>query len=343
MGTRARNVARCGSWQRARKDKEKRDDKKDRESCLAHHCFHQPVLVGASQLAQDHNHLDLRRQSTPDKDAQNMGLGCRPAAVLVEQPRLVMCEQHRIFNRMRCTSQAHAAGKPSCMDMTHLAQRPQTSSKKRKTQRARLRDVLGAQARQAMQVVIAGDSSCLRDVLGAQARQARQLTAPAGSSKSASKAVALACGMFWKRRQWSDSVDPGKLSPPMAMPSYSPSVARASTLYISFDMPPDLETKATEPGRCSRQAMMLSSVPAVSPILNAPACGLNGFKLRGSVCNPHVRDAKQRRVNKTKKGERGLMAGDGGLRGAANVADSDRAGLRFECLPVAMSPWQYIG
>jgi hypothetical protein len=38
-------------------------------------------------------------------------------------------------------------------------------------------------------------------------------------------------------------------------------------------MPPDLETKPTLPGRYSLQAMMLSSVPAVSPIRNAPAWG----------------------------------------------------------------------
>mmetsp|Transcript_43613 Transcript_43613/g.130766 ORF Transcript_43613/g.130766 Transcript_43613/m.130766 type:complete len:292 (+) Transcript_43613:1025-1900(+) len=89
---------------------------------------------------------------------------------------------------------------------------------------------------------------------------------------SPSTTIILTCGMFWKRRQWSDNVDPGNVSPPMAMPSKSPSVARESTLYISFDMPPLLDTKPTEPGRCSRQAMMFSRVPAVSPILNAPAC-----------------------------------------------------------------------
>ena len=55
-------------------------------------------------------------------------------------------------------------------------------------------------------------------------------------------------------------------------PSNRPSVALASTLYISLLMPPDLDTKPTEPGRCSLQAMMFSRVPAVSPILKAPAC-----------------------------------------------------------------------
>ena len=55
-------------------------------------------------------------------------------------------------------------------------------------------------------------------------------------------------------------------------PSYRPSVVRLSTLYISLDMPPDLETKPTEPGRYSLHDTMLSSVPAVSPTLKAPAC-----------------------------------------------------------------------
>ena len=47
---------------------------------------------------------------------------------------------------------------------------------------------------------------------------------------------------------------------------------RLSTLYISLDMPPDFETKPTEPGRYSLHDIILSSVPAVSPTLNAPAC-----------------------------------------------------------------------
>jgi hypothetical protein len=46
---------------------------------------------------------------------------------------------------------------------------------------------------------------------------------------------------------------------------------RLSTLYISLDMPPDFETKPTDPGRYSLHDIMLSSVPAVSPTLNAPA------------------------------------------------------------------------
>ena len=48
-------------------------------------------------------------------------------------------------------------------------------------------------------------------------------------------------------------------------------MVRERTLYISLDMPPDLDTKPTEPGRCNLQAAMLSRVPAVSPIRNAPA------------------------------------------------------------------------
>ena len=49
-------------------------------------------------------------------------------------------------------------------------------------------------------------------------------------------------------------------------------MVRDRTLYISLDMPPDLDTKPTEPGLCSLHAAMLSSVPAVSPIRKAPAC-----------------------------------------------------------------------
>jgi hypothetical protein len=54
-------------------------------------------------------------------------------------------------------------------------------------------------------------------------------------------------------------------------PSYRPSVARDSTLYSSLLMPPLFDTKPTDPGRYSLQAMMLSRVPAVSPMRNAPA------------------------------------------------------------------------
>ena len=64
-------------------------------------------------------------------------------------------------------------------------------------------------------------------------------------------------------------------------PSYKPSVTRESTLYISLDMPPDLETKPTEPGRCNLQVTMLSSVPAVSPILKAPACTAHACQYLG--------------------------------------------------------------
>ena len=35
-------------------------------------------------------------------------------------------------------------------------------------------------------------------------------------------------------------------------------MVRESTLYISLDMPPDLDTKPTEPGLCSLHAAMLS-------------------------------------------------------------------------------------
>ncbi|KAA6418373.1 MAG: hypothetical protein FRX49_11629 [Trebouxia sp. A1-2] len=62
-------------------------------------------------------------------------------------------------------------------------------------------------------------------------------------------------------------------------PSYRPFVALDSTLYISLDIPPDLDTKPTEPGLYSLQATMFSRVPAVSPIRNAPACrqGIHGL------------------------------------------------------------------
>lgn len=55
------------------------------------------------------------------------------------------------------------------------------------------------------------------------------------------------------------------------LPSYRPFVALDKTLYISLDMPPDLDTKPTDPGLYSLQATMFSRVPAVSPILKAPA------------------------------------------------------------------------
>ena len=48
-------------------------------------------------------------------------------------------------------------------------------------------------------------------------------------------------------------------------------MTRDRTLYISLLMPPDLETKPTEPGLWSLHDTMLSMVPAVSPILKAPA------------------------------------------------------------------------
>ncbi|OPX75796.1 MAG: hypothetical protein A4E44_01163 [Methanosaeta sp. PtaB.Bin018] len=42
-------------------------------------------------------------------------------------------------------------------------------------------------------------------------------------------------------------------------------------LKASFSMPPDFETKPTHPGLYSLDAMMFSMVPAVLPILKAPA------------------------------------------------------------------------
>ena len=68
-------------------------------------------------------------------------------------------------------------------------------------------------------------------------------------------------------------------------PSYSPSVALDRTLYISLDMPPDLETNPTEPGLCSLHAMMFSKVPAVSPILKAPAWTSAKEGWEATACN----------------------------------------------------------
>ncbi len=42
-------------------------------------------------------------------------------------------------------------------------------------------------------------------------------------------------------------------------------------LKASLSIPPDLETKPTDPGRYSLDAMMFSIVPAVFPMRNAPA------------------------------------------------------------------------
>lgn len=57
-------------------------------------------------------------------------------------------------------------------------------------------------------------------------RRARQHSMPMGRGNSSTSphawvaaAGGRACGMFWYRRQWSDSVDPGKASPPMAIPA----------------------------------------------------------------------------------------------------------------------------
>ena len=81
-------------------------------------------------------------------------------------------------------------------------------------------------------------------------------------------------------------------------PTKMPSAARATTLYISLDMPPLLDTNPTDPGRYSLHATMLSRVPAASPILNAPACmggwvGVGGWVREG--CTPWVGGAGQRR------------------------------------------------
>jgi len=56
----------------------------------------------------------------------------------------------------------------------------------------------------------------------------------------------------------------------MAMPSYVPLVASERMLLSSFDMPPDLDTYATEPARYSLDERMLSIMPPVLPMRKQP-------------------------------------------------------------------------
>lgn len=58
---------------------------------------------------------------------------------------------------------------------------------------------------------------------------------------------------------------------PLFLTSNNPFVLLERMLYISFESPPDFDTNPTLPGRYNLQAMMFSTVPAVSPILKAPA------------------------------------------------------------------------
>mmetsp|Transcript_11556 Transcript_11556/g.19664 ORF Transcript_11556/g.19664 Transcript_11556/m.19664 type:complete len:227 (+) Transcript_11556:927-1607(+) len=88
---------------------------------------------------------------------------------------------------------------------------------------------------------------------------------------SPSTTIILTSSIFSNLSTWSRNVDPGYTSPPIAIPSKRPLVVLERMLYISFERPPDFETNPTEPGLYSLHAMMLSTVPAVSPILKDPA------------------------------------------------------------------------
>src|SRR4051812_32177312 len=66
---------------------------------------------------------------------------------------------------------------------------------------------------------------------------------------SPSKTKILHSGSAWYLRRWSINVVLGYLSPPIATPSYTPSVVFAIMLLSSLDIPPDLETYPTEPFR----------------------------------------------------------------------------------------------
>jgi hypothetical protein len=65
-------------------------------------------------------------------------------------------------------------------------------------------------------------------------------------------------------------VVPGYLSPPIATPSYTPSVDLETMLFNSLDIPPDLDTYATLPGLYSFECKILSIIPPVLPILKHP-------------------------------------------------------------------------
>ena len=54
--------------------------------------------------------------------------------------------------------------------------------------------------------------------------------------------IILTSGFSWYLITWSMNVVPGYLSPPMATPSYTPSVVREMMLLSSLDMPPDRDT-----------------------------------------------------------------------------------------------------
>lgn len=115
--------------------------------------------------------------------------------------------------------------------------------------------------------------------------------------------IILTLGSSWYLSIWSMKVVPGYLSPPIAIPSYTPFVFSDMMLFNSLDMPPDRETYATLlgrdefsrfkvhsirtyflqkhctvswnsipylPGLKSLDARMLSNIPPVFPILKQP-------------------------------------------------------------------------
>lgn len=61
--------------------------------------------------------------------------------------------------------------------------------------------------------------------------------------------IILTLGSSWYLSMWSMKVVPGYLSPPIAIPSYTPFVFSDMMLFNSLDIPPDRETYATLLGR----------------------------------------------------------------------------------------------
>ena len=73
--------------------------------------------------------------------------------------------------------------------------------------------------------------------------------------------IILTWGSSWYLRMWSMKVVPGYLSPPIAIPSYTPFVFREMILLSSFDIPPDLETYATLQKKTNKSIMQEDQYP----------------------------------------------------------------------------------
>ena len=73
--------------------------------------------------------------------------------------------------------------------------------------------------------------------------------------------IILTMGSSWYLRMWSMKVVPGYLSPPIAIPSYTPFVFREMILLSSFDIPPDLETYATLQKKTNKSIMQEDQYP----------------------------------------------------------------------------------